>query len=441
MRSLTTLPRFIYITGCDGTGKSTQARLLLDQLETRGIKTQHLWLRFPFFCSIPLLAYARWRGLSWYEERNGVRHGYWDFRRSWFLRTLLPWTLLLDAALATATRVYPPLLLGKTIVCERFALDMVVDLSLAAGDAEFYRRRPAACLLRLLPAGSRVLVLDLDAGTVRDRRPTIKNDRRLDVRLEMYRTLSKSLGLQVLSSSASRQVLHQSIWREIETDFCSDERAGYAKARSYWVHRLLQSPLVAVASHWTFQSLLYMDPTERWFKIGLDLVLTLVGALLLGSWLSGGKAWLSAFVLAHTLNFLFNGHLWGVLKHYGFVNLNADQFDRYIQSLRQRARKEPSIQSILVYGSLVGSGWSPSSDLDARILRHTGIINGIRSCWFLLRERSRALFARFPVDIYVVDSRRSLEKLRSGERAVDLLGQGRQFTRPQGEEVQPLAGK
>ena len=93
--------RFIYITGCDGTGKSTQARLLLAQLKASGIKARHLWLRYPFFLSLPLLAYARLRGYSWREKTGDMEYSYWDFHRSWLMRTIFPWALLLDAALAT----------------------------------------------------------------------------------------------------------------------------------------------------------------------------------------------------------------------------------------------------------------------------------------------------------------------------------------------------
>jgi hypothetical protein len=106
-------PNFIYITGSDGTGKTTQAHLLLEYLKNSGVNVQHLWLRFPFFFSLPLLAYARIRGYSYYEEKDGYRQGYWEFYRSRILRTLFAWVLLLDAAIATFRKVTLPLLAGK----------------------------------------------------------------------------------------------------------------------------------------------------------------------------------------------------------------------------------------------------------------------------------------------------------------------------------------
>ena len=196
----------------------------------------------------------------------------------------------------------------------------------------------------------------------------------------------------------------------------------YAKLKSPAIRLLLRSPLVAVVMHWTFQSLFYMDPTERWFKITLDLVLTLLGGIVLRVWLHWQVAWLIAFVVAHTLNFLFNGQLWGVLKHYGMVSHTYEEFYRYVQGLGERIEREPSVRYAVVYGSLSRRQWSPSSDLDARIVRHPGIVNGVRACWFLLRERSYALIARFPLDVYVLDSESALGKLCPDEHAIRLDG-------------------
>jgi len=196
----------------------------------------------------------------------------------------------------------------------------------------------------------------------------------------------------------------------------TEGRAGYAKPRSRFLQWLLRSPLVALAVAWTFQGMLYMDPTERRFKLVLDFWLTAGLGLVLSTLLQWYIAWPLAFAAAHSLNFLFNGELWGVLKHYGFIEQQHHEFDEYVQAFCKRAQHEPAVDYVLVCGSVARDEWSPQSDLDVRLVRVPGFLNGLRACWFLLYERTRALFAGFPLDAYVLDGEASLQKLRLEER-------------------------
>ena len=168
-------------------------------------------MRFPFFFSLPLLAFARWRGCSWSEVHGSVKHGYWDFRRSWLMRNLFPWVLLLDASLASAWKVHLPLRLGWTIVCERFVLDMLVDLAVALDDPAVSTHLPGSLFVHLLPRRALVIFLDLDQETIIKRRSDLQSDRKLHSRLEAYRSLSIALHIPMCSSLDQVTVVNQSI--------------------------------------------------------------------------------------------------------------------------------------------------------------------------------------------------------------------------------------
>ncbi|MBI3242591.1 MAG: hypothetical protein HYZ49_09900 [Chloroflexi bacterium] len=408
-------PHFIYLTGCDGTGKSTQAKALLARLTASDVKPRHLWLRFPFLLSLPVLLYARWRGHSWYEDAGGVRHGYWDFRNSRLLRLTLPWLLLIDATLAAVINIYLPLWLGKTIVCERFVLDMLADLAVAFDDPGLSRRLPGKLYPRLLPTGAAIVALDLDAATIRERRPDLRTDRRLETRLEVYRQLAADLGMPVIRSDQLLEEVSEQI-RQVVMRVSGNKRKSYAVSRSPWLQPLLSNPVVALSVHWVFQGMTYMDRTERLFKLGIDLLLAVALFPIMLGW-SGRWPWacVLAVGLAHTFNFLLNGQPWVVLKHFGRVRHSREEFEDYIAALTARAQAELSIAYLAVYGSPARGKWTPASDLDVRLVRQPGVMNALRACLLVLRERTRATFRRFPLDIYVLDSRAGLSKLRPDE--------------------------
>lgn len=217
---------FIYLTGCDGTGKTTQVQLLQKEMQAKAVKTRQVWLRFPFFFSALLLVYARLRGYSRQEVVDGTRHGYWDFRHSWLMKHAFPYVMLLDAALAAGWMIYLPLWRGETVLCERFVLDMLVDLGVAYGEPHFYARWPGSLYLRLLPAGARLFILDLDLESLRLRRADLHGDRKLRERLEAFRILAEGLHLHTISSAPPAIEVNRQIMAALAQPIFLDSQTG-----------------------------------------------------------------------------------------------------------------------------------------------------------------------------------------------------------------------
>lgn len=200
-----------------------------------------------------------------------------------------------------------------------------------------------------------------------------------------------------------------------------ENQKPYANIHSPWLRPIVTRKSGALGSHWLFQGLLYMDPTERWFKLGLDLFLTLVVGGILRLWLSLPLTIGAGFVVAHTLNFLFNGQMYGVLKTFGSVSHSGTEFHAELERLRARVTEEPCILYAAAYGSLAREAWSETSDLDVRIVRAPGFRSAWRVCWFAARERTRAFLKGFPLDIFVLDGRSSLEKMSEKSIPVVLI--------------------
>lgn len=189
----------------------------------------------------------------------------------------------------------------------------------------------------------------------------------------------------------------------------------YKASKSQFLRPVLSNVFTALGVHWFFQSILQMDHTERCFKLAFDAVLTILFFLILRQWLSPYAAILSSWLVAHTVNFLLNGHIFCVLKSFGRVTHDREAFEAYTASLANRLDIEPSIAWAAAYGSLTRGEWKTTSDLDVRVIRLPGLFNGIRACFFILGERTRAHLQKFPLDILLLDSPRLLGQIRKDE--------------------------
>lgn len=158
-----------------------------------------------------------------------------------------------------------------------------------------------------------------------------------------------------------------------------------------------------------------MDKTELIFKFSIDFILTIIFGGLFQIYFNWVVSIVAGFILAHTFNFIFNGQIYVVLKFFGNIKHDQSQFEEYIRSIQTRLNDEPGIRWAGIYGSMARGELKATSDLDVRLIRGPGVYFGVRACWFILKERTRALANQFPIDYLVFDSQDPLCKLRSDE--------------------------
>lgn len=203
----------------------------------------------------------------------------------------------------------------------------------------------------------------------------------------------------------------------------NDGRQYYKLSNSKVLQPFLRNVVISLGIHWIFQGILCMDWAERFFKLALDVVITVTVTVIFTEYtkMSLTQAFCIAGVVAHTLNFLFNAQICVVLKHFQIVKCSREEFEDYIRQITERATAEPSIIYAAAYGSIVRGSWRPSSDLDVRLVRQPGWTNGLRGCLFVLLERTRALLCGFPLDVYLLDDFEGLGRLRADEEPLILL--------------------
>ncbi len=202
--------RIIYLAGNDGTGKTAQAELLLESLRRDGVPASYVWLRFPQYLSIPVLALSRLLGVTRYRIVAGQRVGRWEFERMPWLATLLLWCQVIDARIARSLRIDPLVRRGETVVLDRFVYDIAVDIACAARDDSLLYGKAAHLLFRLVPSGTSY-VLDAPVEALLARRVDLRLDPDLPERARLYRALAAERGIEVVDAGEDSDSVHRRI--------------------------------------------------------------------------------------------------------------------------------------------------------------------------------------------------------------------------------------
>lgn len=164
---------------------------------------------------------------------------------------------------------------------------------------------------------------------------------------------------------------------------------------SRFVQRALQSSAGVYFSYWVFQGMLYMGSAEVIVKLGIDALLTIA------LWKALGMSPIMAFLIAHTSNMIFNGHLIALRRHAGLGRTRPDRFIDYIEALSLRISRSRSIDGAAAFGSLSRNIFRPTSDIDIRYVPCSGRLAAFKASLFAVTERTRAFLACFPLDLYV----------------------------------------
>jgi thymidylate kinase len=207
------IPRVICIIGPDGTGKTTQVKMLIKYLKENGYNYEYRWMRFHHFISLPVLALARILGLTEIQQLpNGKKIGYHHFYKSKLISNLYTISLYLDTLLAMMFKIYIPIKIRKKyIICDRFIYDTLVDLIVDLDNVEILDSMVGGLFLKLMPKDCSVIMLLAPYEKIKDRRVDLKYDRSLKRRIEIYNKIAEKFKIKKVDASLDIKNVHKEI--------------------------------------------------------------------------------------------------------------------------------------------------------------------------------------------------------------------------------------
>lgn len=187
-----------YLTGPDGSGKTSLLNYLKKEFEQSNHTVTTIWIRSPKIFSKPLMVYCRMMGYTKYFRVNDTLYGFHDFARSKFVSLVFPYLQYLDLRLVLLFKKTP-----KGIVFyDRYILDTLADLMVSTQRFDLHHKFIGKCILKLFPSSVFTLVVKVKEETIRARKRDTIYDPNLNLKLKVYEILAEDLNIETLDNNS-----------------------------------------------------------------------------------------------------------------------------------------------------------------------------------------------------------------------------------------------
>jgi len=193
------LESIIFLSGIDGSGKTTLAKSLVEALENKGFEVDYVWYRWTAFFSYPLLALCRVLG---YTKKKGylvVR----EYHRNAAIAAL--WAILypLDYTLCSLAKIRITRKANSVIVFDRFIPDIIADVIFQTRINILKKFVGKIILSHLKKEIFLGIILDVNEEVAISRKDDIPNQNYVEFKRPIYRILAHMMGWRILDGCNS----------------------------------------------------------------------------------------------------------------------------------------------------------------------------------------------------------------------------------------------
>jgi dTMP kinase len=208
--------KLVCLIGIDGSGKTTQARLLQKQISASGLTAEYIWSRWE-----PALLGVATRMVR-IRTSGGSSHIVGSRKRRLLSNRLVRscWIAvsLAEYALQVHRRVTKALGAADVVVCDRYLPDYVVDQIINTGDPGWTIRRVfRSPLARAFPPPDAVVFVDVPSAVAMARKDDGVPLDVLEEKSQAYGVVSEALGAATVSADARESVVAQRIWDALKS--------------------------------------------------------------------------------------------------------------------------------------------------------------------------------------------------------------------------------
>jgi len=213
----------ISISGIDGAGKTTLAKEVVKSLREKGIKCKYVYGRLKPLLSKPFILIGKKtllgkKSSSDYETYILIKED--KIPKHPFLSKIYQGILLIDYILQAFFKIKIPVLLGRSIICDRYIYDTVInDISMDVYFSSENITKIINKLLIFLPRPDAAFLIDISEEIAYQRKNDIPSMEYLKRRKKEYLNTAKKYNMIVLNGIKTIEELK----KEIEIHLVSDE--------------------------------------------------------------------------------------------------------------------------------------------------------------------------------------------------------------------------